>query len=73
MDDGTWEHAPLDALILGLRAFKSHSQTLRHQHCFFGHVFKRQQGWQNLLQRFLRGNGVLYDLECAHAPPLQSD
>jgi hypothetical protein len=36
-------------------------------------VFKRQQGWQNLLQRFLRGNGVLYDLECAHAPPLQSD
>ena len=34
-----------------------------HPHIHFGHCFKGQQGWEQYLSRFVRGEGVLYDLE----------
>lgn len=36
---------------------------LKHKHIYFGHAFKEQFGWEDLLGRFLRGGGKLLDLE----------
>ncbi|ELR16042.1 Saccharopine dehydrogenase (NAD+, Llysine-forming), putative protein [Acanthamoeba castellanii str. Neff] len=32
-------------------------------HVFFGHCFKQQNGWKELLHRFTSGKGTLLDLE----------
>lgn len=32
---------------------------LTHRHIFFGHCFKKQTGWKELLHRFTSGNGTL--------------
>jgi saccharopine dehydrogenase (NAD+, L-lysine-forming) len=34
-----------------------------HTHIHFGHCYKNQDGWERYLSRFVRGNGMLYDLE----------
>ena len=34
-----------------------------HTHIHFGHCYKNQDGWEQYLSRFIRGNGMLYDLE----------
>lgn len=36
---------------------------MTHKHIYFGHAFKEQIGWEELLGRFLRGGGTLLDLE----------
>ena len=36
---------------------------LEHVHVQFAHCYKKQRGWETVLARFLRGNGVLLDLE----------
>jgi hypothetical protein len=36
---------------------------LHHRHLYFGHCYKEQSGWKELLHRFVRGNGSLLDLE----------
>jgi saccharopine dehydrogenase (NAD+, L-lysine-forming) len=42
---------------------KPRSEPLRHTHISFAHVYKQQAGWRDVLRRFRRGNGLLYDLE----------
>jgi saccharopine dehydrogenase (NAD+, L-lysine forming) len=32
----------------------------------FGHCFKQQGGWKDLLARFERGQGLLLDIEFLH-------
>ena len=32
-------------------------------HVFFAHCYKNQEGWANLLIRFIKGSGTLLDLE----------
>lgn len=32
-------------------------------HIHFGHCYKRQAGWSQVLTRFARGGGTLYDIE----------
>jgi hypothetical protein len=36
---------------------------LKHVHVHFAHCYKQQAGWEKVLARFPRGNGVLLDLE----------
>lgn len=60
---GDWEKAPSDAIILGLKELPETPTSLAHTHIYFGHVYKEQQGWQDLLLRFQRGGGSLLDIE----------
>lgn len=60
----TWKDAPADAYIIGLKELPEEDDSpLSHQHIFFAHCFKNQRGWENVLKRFIKGNGVLLDLE----------
>ncbi|KNE71991.1 hypothetical protein AMAG_15933 [Allomyces macrogynus ATCC 38327] len=42
--------------------------ALSHRHILFAHCYKHQDGWQNVLDRFQRENGTLYDLEFLNDP-----
>lgn len=59
----TWSLAPKDAVILGLNNLPERPYLLDHQHVYFAHVFKGQDGWQPILMRFSEGEGKLWDLE----------
>ncbi len=59
----SWREAHKDTIILGLKELENESWPLCHRHIHFAHVFKEQQGWQNVLRRFRDGEGALYDLE----------
>lgn len=64
---GTWRTlAPSDAFILGLKELdvsETANYPLAHRHIYFGHCYKNQSGWKELLNRFITGNGTLLDLE----------
>lgn len=60
---GAWTTAPPGAIILGLKELPESNDPLTHDHVFFGHCFKGQDGWKELLHRFDRGKGRLLDLE----------
>lgn len=60
---GSWRDAEQDAIILGLKELPEESHPLPHEHIYFAHAYKEQQGWQQLLGRFKSGGGKLYDLE----------
>ena len=61
--DSWHEHAPDDAIILGLKELDPDGPDLRHRHIMFGHAFKGQADGPALLARFARGKGTLLDLE----------
>ena len=63
VDAGSWESAPPDVFVLGLKELPESAQPLRHRHLYFAHAFKGQAGWQELLLRFRQGGGALFDLE----------
>ena len=63
VDAGTWPAAPARACILGLKELPDDNTPLIHQHIYFAHAYKGQTGWDTLLARFKRGEGVLLDLE----------
>ena len=66
---GSWKTlAPANTLILGLKELDEESQgpahyPITHRHIYFAHCYKNQGGWKELLQRFVLGNGTLYDME----------
>lgn len=60
---GSWPQAPEQAFILGVKDLPRASMPLRHRHIYFGHAYKQQEGWQELLQRFVDGGGTLLDIE----------
>lgn len=60
---GSWTTAPTHAFVLGLKDLPASQSPLSHRHIYFGHAYKGQPGWRDLLQRFVRGGGRLYDLE----------
>jgi saccharopine dehydrogenase (NAD+, L-lysine forming) len=61
--EGSWPHAPDDAIIFGLKELPDDGTPLRHRHVMFGHAFKGQPAGRVLLERFAAGGGALYDLE----------
>lgn len=62
---GAWKfRAPADAYILGLKELDDDDESaLKHTHIYFGHCFKYQTGWKELLKRFVNGGGCLLDME----------
>ncbi|MHC3468961.1 saccharopine dehydrogenase [Streptomyces sp. 7R007] len=60
---GSWRSAPRAAVVLGLKELPDDPAELPHRHIFFGHAYKRQPGAADLLGRFARGGGALFDLE----------
>ncbi len=59
----SWREAPVDTVIVGLKELNGDTFDLKHRHIHFAHVYKDQQGWQDVLSRFKRGGGSLFDLE----------
>ncbi|KAJ3136543.1 Saccharopine dehydrogenase [Physocladia obscura] len=61
---GTWQNAPADAYILGLKERPENDLLpLSHNHIMFAHCYKQQAGWKDVLSCFDAGNGTLLDLE----------
>ncbi|ERF71550.1 hypothetical protein EPUS_00539 [Endocarpon pusillum Z07020] len=61
--ENTWRDAPEDNIIIGLKELPVETFPLKHVHVQFAHCYKQQAGWEKVLARFARGNGVLLDLE----------
>jgi len=61
--DGSWESAPEEAVIFGLKELPNNDRPLKHSHIMFGHAFKGQISGKKLLKRFKEGGGTLYDIE----------
>lgn len=61
--EGSWRDAPPDAIIFGLKELPEDGTALPHRHIMFGHAFKGQPAGRELLKRFRKGGGALYDLE----------
>lgn len=62
-EPGSWPEAPEGAFILGLKELPDDTFPLKHSHIYFAHAYKNQRGRQDLLRRFVKGGGKLYDLE----------
>ena len=62
-ETGSWVEAPENAIILGLKELPEGTFPLNHKHIYFAHAYKKQSGWENILGRFKKGNGQLFDLE----------
>lgn len=60
---GGWVEAPENAFILGLKELPEDTFPLVHRHLYFAHVYKGQAGADDVLRRYVRGGGELYDLE----------
>ncbi|KAJ3990518.1 saccharopine dehydrogenase [Lentinula detonsa] len=63
VENNSWPSAPVDIPILGLKELPVSNDPLPHAHIQFAHCYKNQAGWVDILSRFKRGNGTLYDLE----------
>jgi len=59
----SWQQAPDEAIIIGLKELSAELGPFRHRHVHFAHVYKNQSGWQPFLNQFNEGGGTLYDLE----------
>ena len=59
----SWQSAPKEAIILGLKELPENIEKLEHKHIMFGHAFKGQSAGKNFLKKFKAGKGILYDLE----------
>ena len=62
-DYHTWPSAARTTPILGLKELDTPGPDLEHTHIQFAHCYKQQDGWVDVLTRFKRGGGKLYDLE----------
>lgn len=60
----TWfTDAPKDAIIIGLKELPDNDDDMERNHIFFAHCYKNQGGWDQVLSKFARGKGLLWDLE----------
>lgn len=59
----SWQQAPLDNIIIGLKELSTNLGPFKHKHVHFAHVYKNQEGWKSFLQQFIEGTGTLFDLE----------
>ncbi|KAJ0158069.1 Saccharopine dehydrogenase [Colletotrichum tanaceti] len=62
VEEGSWETAPADHIIVGLKELEEKEFPLKHVHVTFLHVYKAS-GFEKTLGRFPRGGGTLLDLE----------
>ena len=61
-----WTEAPLDTVVIALKELAETDAPIAHTHIHFSHTFKGQEGAAEVLSRFARGGGVVYDLEFLH-------
>ncbi|KAJ7042519.1 hypothetical protein C8F04DRAFT_945797 [Mycena alexandri] len=61
--NNSWPTAPTSTTIIGLKELQESTDPLPHTHIQFAHCYKNQAGWSDILSRFHRGGGTLYDLE----------
>ncbi|TNF02246.1 MAG: saccharopine dehydrogenase, partial [Deltaproteobacteria bacterium] len=59
----SWRNAPEQDYILGLKELPEDNLPLPHNHIYFAHIFKGQEGAKGLFERFRSGGGKLFDLE----------
>lgn len=59
----SWKNAPEQDFILGLKELPEEETPLVHNHIFFAHIFKGQEGSEKVFKRFKKGEGQLFDLE----------
>jgi len=57
------DDAPDDAVILGLKELPDNDDDIKRKHIMFAHCYKNQGGWDQVLSKFVRGKGLLWDLE----------
>ena len=66
-DSNSWvTDAPVssDVYILGLKELDdTETFPIKHQHIYFAHIFKGQEGAEDVFKRYKEGRGKLYDLE----------
>jgi len=60
---GSWVDAPDDVVVVGIKELPAEPDSLRHTHVYFAHAFKGQSEAEEVLSRFRRGGGRLYDVE----------
>ncbi|KAJ7169607.1 hypothetical protein C8R46DRAFT_895772 [Mycena filopes] len=63
VENNSWPTAPTTTTIIGLKELQESTEPLPHTHIQFAHCYKNQAGWVDVLSRFHRGGGTLYDLE----------
>jgi saccharopine dehydrogenase (NAD+, L-lysine-forming) len=63
VENNSWPTAPKTVTIIGLKELQESTDPLPHTHIQFAHCYKNQAGWSDVLSRFHRGKGTLYDLE----------
>jgi saccharopine dehydrogenase (NAD+, L-lysine forming) len=61
--DKDWREAPIDYYILGIKELPNSHEPISHEHIYFAHAYKHQEGADKLLSRFVEGGGVVYDYE----------
>lgn len=61
--ENSWQDAPHEAIIFGLKELPDDGSPLVHRHIMFGHAYKGQADAKDLLDRFRIGGGSLYDIE----------
>ena len=59
----SWQDAPPDCYVLGLKELPEPLPSLHHKHIYFAHAYKQQKGWEKLLGKFADDGGQLFDLE----------
>ena len=45
----SWDRAPEEAFILGLKELPESDSPIRHRHIYFAHAYKEQSGWEALM------------------------
>jgi saccharopine dehydrogenase (NAD+, L-lysine forming) len=63
VEHNSWPDAPVSTPIIGLKELPVSTSPLPHTHIQFAHCYKHQAGWTDVLARFRKGGGTLYDLE----------
>jgi saccharopine dehydrogenase (NAD+, L-lysine-forming) len=63
VESGYWKASPKDTIVLGLKELPEDGSPIDHTHIYFAHCYKNQAGWEDLLGRFVKGQGKLLDLE----------
>ena len=59
----SWVDAPAETVILGLKELAETPAELPHRMIHFAHIYKDQTGWQHEMGRFIKADGLLYDIE----------
>lgn len=63
LTDQSWWQAPDSTVIIGLKELADSTSEISHQHIYFSHTFKGQEGSAQVLKRYSDGGGAIFDLE----------